>query len=169
VVPTGTTKSTTGNNRLRARLASLVCPTYSAPSSHRLPCKRMRRQSLALRVTRRLFRSHDAEANASFCHARVVYSIGQERRATATGTLSANSKPYEELMDVYAFATWHRTPSCWVRTGADGMRQNCVLGAVASDVEAESPLPKDEPGPAQSFGITLSIEQRSFEKSRDGP
>jgi hypothetical protein len=53
------------------------------------PRKRVRRRGLALRVTRRFSRGHDAEANASFCHARVAYSIGQERRATATGTLGA--------------------------------------------------------------------------------
>jgi hypothetical protein len=79
------------NNRLAARLASLVCPTYSAPPSHRLRCKRVRRQGLALRVTRRHCRGHDAEANPSFCHAHVVYVVGQERRATATGTLWDNA------------------------------------------------------------------------------
>jgi hypothetical protein len=77
---------------IAARLASLVCPTYSAPPTHRLQHrKRVRRQGLTLRVTRRFFRGHDAEANANFCHARVVYSIGQERRATAMRTFSAKA------------------------------------------------------------------------------
>jgi hypothetical protein len=51
----------------------------SAPPSHRLRCKRMRRQGLALRVTRRHCLGHDASPNPSFCHARVVYLVGQER------------------------------------------------------------------------------------------
>jgi hypothetical protein len=79
---------TSANNRLRARLASLVCLTYSAPPSHRLQQrKRMRHRGLTLRVTRRRCRSHDASPNHSFCHARVVYSVGQKRRATAMRTL----------------------------------------------------------------------------------
>jgi hypothetical protein len=43
------------NNRLAARLASLVCPTYIGPAVTPLaePRKRVRRQGLALRVTRR--------------------------------------------------------------------------------------------------------------------
>jgi hypothetical protein len=47
----------------------------------------MRRRGLALRVTRRHCLGRDALPNHSFCHARVVYFVGQERRATATGTL----------------------------------------------------------------------------------
>jgi hypothetical protein len=84
--------ATTPNNPLAARLASLVCPTYIGPSVTPLAeqRKRMRRQGLTLRVTRRCFRGHDAVANASFCHALVEPGIGQERRATATGTLGGN-------------------------------------------------------------------------------
>jgi dihydroorotase len=63
----------------------------SARPSHRLRCKRMRRQGLALRVTRRRCRSHDASPNPSFCHARVVHLIGQERRATSNGTVGRSA------------------------------------------------------------------------------
>jgi hypothetical protein len=53
--------------------------------------KRMRRRGLTLRVTRRFCRSHDASPNHIFCHARVVYSVGQERRSTAMRTLWDNA------------------------------------------------------------------------------
>jgi hypothetical protein len=69
-----------------ARLPYVLGPSVTPLAEQR---KRMRRQGLALRVAHRFHRSHDAAANCSFCHARVVNFIGQERRATATGTLSA--------------------------------------------------------------------------------
>jgi hypothetical protein len=82
--------ATSENNRLAARLASLVCPTYFGPAVTPLAdyASGCAVQGLALRVTRRHCRSNDALANCSFCHARVVHSVGQERRATATGTFS---------------------------------------------------------------------------------
>jgi hypothetical protein len=65
--------ATSENNRLAARLASLVCPAYSAPPSHRLLnyASGCAVQGLALRVTRLYCRGHDAVANRSFCNARV--------------------------------------------------------------------------------------------------
>jgi hypothetical protein len=48
-------------------------------------------QIAQVRVTRRHCHGRDASPNPSFCHARVVYSIGPERRATATGTFRAQS------------------------------------------------------------------------------
>jgi hypothetical protein len=50
----------------------------------------VRRQGLALRVTRRFHRSHDSEANYSFSHAHVRSGVGQERRATAMWSLWDN-------------------------------------------------------------------------------
>jgi hypothetical protein len=67
-----------------ARLPYVLGPSVTPLAE---PRKRVRRQGLALRVARRRFRGHDAAAKPSFCHAHVVYSVGQERRATATGTL----------------------------------------------------------------------------------
>jgi hypothetical protein len=71
-----------------ARLPYVFGPSVTPLAEQR---KRPRRQGLTLRVTRRFFRGHDAEANCSFCHARVVYSVGQERRATAMRTLWDNA------------------------------------------------------------------------------
>jgi hypothetical protein len=83
-----------GQQSVAARLASLVCPTYFGPSVTPLaePRKRVRRQGLALRVTRLFCRGRDASPNASFCHAHVVYFDGEDRRATATGTLSETAQ-----------------------------------------------------------------------------
>jgi hypothetical protein len=67
--------------------------------------KRMRRQGLTLRVTRRFFRGHVAEAKCSFCAARGVYSFGQERRAPAMRTFSdhrtAGSRTPKVVADEY--------------------------------------------------------------------
>jgi hypothetical protein len=71
-----------------ARLPYVLGPFVTPLAEQR---KRVRRRGLALRVTRRHCRGHDASPNPSSCHAHVVYLIGQERRATATGTFSAKA------------------------------------------------------------------------------
>ena len=75
--------ATSENNSLL--LDSLRSPALrTRPSVTPLAERRMRvrRQGLALRVTR-LLRGHDAAANRSFCHVHVFYGGGQERRATS--------------------------------------------------------------------------------------
>jgi hypothetical protein len=71
-----------------ARLPYVLGPSVTPLAE---PRKRVRRQGLALRVTRLFCRGRDASPNASFCHAHVVYFDSENRRATATGTLWDNA------------------------------------------------------------------------------
>jgi hypothetical protein len=69
---TGAEQSVSRSPRF-ARLPYVLGPSVTPLAE---PRKRVRRRGLTLRVTRRRCRSHDASPNPSFCHARVVYSIG---------------------------------------------------------------------------------------------
>jgi hypothetical protein len=71
-----------------ARLPYVFGPSVTPLAEQR---KRVRRRVLTLRVTRRFCRGHDALPNHSFCHARVVYSVGEKRRAPAMRTFRAQS------------------------------------------------------------------------------
>jgi hypothetical protein len=129
-----------GQQLIAARLASLVCPTYSAPPSHRLRCKRVRRQGLTLRVTLRFFRGHDAEANASFCHARVVYSVGQERRATRNENVGRNALRSSTSASSIPLARQH-----FVRGMASVSHERLALTAFITDVSRTTSDPKGGP------------------------